>query len=200
MLKTNNRARNLLLGALSLLASVSATATTATLAPLPSPVCLDTEVTANCAMTAWNDLTRTFNLTLAFDATPSNNVQIAFGHDADGNGILSAGETGAKIGWDCGAWFMDDVQSDSRFTETNVVATTRKTLTFEMRLSDDGTPRNLSVRDGAPRIFTSLTGHPPVWLYNPSWNLMRLTARGLDDPNEQFRIRIAADGFHIIIR
>lgn len=180
--------------------AVIATAATVSFAPLPNSVYLDTEVTTNCTMTAWNHLMRTFHFTLIFDATPSNNVQIAFGRDANGNGILSAEETDAKIGWDCGVWFMENVSTGVLFSETTGVVTARKSLSFEMRFSEDAILRNLSVRDGASPIFTSLTDHPPFWLYSPSWDLMRLTARGLGAPNEQFSVRLAADGFHIIIR
>ena len=46
---------------------------------LPPPVFADTEVSTNVAMRAWTERMRMFNVTLSFDATPSNNVQVAFG-------------------------------------------------------------------------------------------------------------------------
>ena len=39
-------------------------------------------------------------------ASPSNNVEVAFGTDADGDGVLDLWETDCVIGWDCGAWFV----------------------------------------------------------------------------------------------
>ncbi|MGN0844198.1 MAG: hypothetical protein ACI4QT_03145, partial [Kiritimatiellia bacterium] len=64
------------------------------LEPLPPPVHIDTESSTNCVLYAGNGATRTFAFTLAFVATPSNNVQIAFGHDANTDGVLSIEETG----------------------------------------------------------------------------------------------------------
>ncbi|MGN0844541.1 MAG: hypothetical protein ACI4QT_04885, partial [Kiritimatiellia bacterium] len=64
------------------------------LEPLPTPVYIDTEISTNCVLHAGNGMTRTFTFTLAFDATPSNNVQVAFGHDANTDGVLSIEETG----------------------------------------------------------------------------------------------------------
>ena len=48
---------------------------------LTSPVFTDTEVSTNVSMMAWSENTRQFNVTLQFDATPSNNVQVALGID-----------------------------------------------------------------------------------------------------------------------
>ena len=49
------------------------------------------------------DNLRRFSLELAFAATPSNNVQVAFGRDAEPlDGKLAAEETAFIIGWDSG--------------------------------------------------------------------------------------------------
>ncbi len=48
---------------------------------LTAPTFADTEVSTNVHMIAWSDNTRHFNVTLQFDATPSNNVQVALGTD-----------------------------------------------------------------------------------------------------------------------
>ena len=60
-----------------------------TLQGLPEPIFADTEVSTNVAMRAWTERTRMFNVVVSFDATPSNNVQAAFGADASADGILS---------------------------------------------------------------------------------------------------------------
>ena len=41
-------------------------------------------------------------------ATPSNNVQIAFGKDTDADGDLAPEETQVTLGFDCGEWFVRD--------------------------------------------------------------------------------------------
>jgi hypothetical protein len=78
-----------------------------TLPDLPPPVFADTEVSTNVATRAWTERTRMFNVVLSFDATPSNNVQAAFGADASADGNLSDEEAGLTLGWDCGEWFRD---------------------------------------------------------------------------------------------
>ena len=67
-----------------------------TVPDLPSPVFADTEVSTNVAIRAWTERTRMFNVVLSFDATPSNNVQVAFGTDASADGIGPRGRPGAR--------------------------------------------------------------------------------------------------------
>ena len=42
---------------------------------------------------------------VALDATPTNNVEVAIGIDADGDGNLSVEESAHVFGYDCGKWF-----------------------------------------------------------------------------------------------
>ena len=51
---------------------------------------------------------RHINLTLAFDPSPSNAVQVAFGRDLNGSETLEPEETELIVGCDCGAWFGRD--------------------------------------------------------------------------------------------
>ncbi len=55
---------------------------------LPEAAYADTEVVTNVAFDAGVAGNNTFALSLALDASPSNNVEVAFGCDADGNGII----------------------------------------------------------------------------------------------------------------
>ena len=68
----------------------------------------DTESSVNVAVTNWPGLGRHIYLTLAAFATPSNNVQVAFGKDADADGDLAPEETMLCIGVDCGEPFARD--------------------------------------------------------------------------------------------
>lgn len=82
---------------------------------LPPSDFVDTEVTTNFpAAFGTND--NHFLFSLVFDSAPSNNVQAAFGCDADSDGILSAEETDLIVGWDCGRWrirYKGQVESNS---------------------------------------------------------------------------------------
>ena len=67
---------------------------------LPSVEYPDTEVVTNVAVFAQGSCEYAFEL--AFLGTASNNVEIAFGMDADGDGALSVDEIRLSAGWDCG--------------------------------------------------------------------------------------------------
>ena len=171
------------------------------LEPLPAPVHIDTEISTNCVLYAGNGAARTFAFTLAFDATPSNNVQIAFGHDANTNRILSIEETGLTIGWDCGEWFVSNLaEDDGCFSELPAIQNGRKDLRFELALKADGSPRLLTIRDGENDIFQALSVSLPAWTYDSSWNLMRLTARGVDVSNESFEVQMEPDRMIFLLR
>ena len=68
----------------------------------------DAETTTNVPFAAWQDCAGKFRFSLTCRTTPTNNVQIAFGTDADGDGVLSLAESDLVAGWDCGAWFVKE--------------------------------------------------------------------------------------------
>ena len=61
------------------------------------------EAVTNVAFAVGADAPRRILLELALTATPSNDVEVAVGYDADQDGILAAEESGLTVGWDCGA-------------------------------------------------------------------------------------------------
>jgi len=71
---------------------------------MPPPEYDDCEVVTNCVFDALRDDAKAFSVQIELDATPSNGVSVVFGHDADGNGILSRLEETMTIGYDCGEW------------------------------------------------------------------------------------------------
>lgn len=180
-----------------LLASCAAFAAR-TLPQLPPPDFLDTEVSTNCPITNIGADTAHFDFSLAFSATPSNNVEVAFGTDNDANGVLDAGEVSLSIGWDCGRWFAAHPAEAVRIEEPSDAGA--KTLSFALLRSPGGATRSLAVLGGTNAVLGAFTETPPSWAFNPAWNLMRLTARGVDSPNERFTVRFAPDGILIRLR
>ena len=73
--------------------------------PSPHP---DTESSVNVPLPDWPALGRRISLTLTANATPSNNVQIAFGQDTNADGNLAPEETALVLGVDCGTPFIRD--------------------------------------------------------------------------------------------
>ena len=80
--------KSAVIAALLLLASAPAIAGRVDVPSLPDPAHADTEAVTNVAFGAGVAGDNVFALSLALDASPSNNVEAAFGCDADGNGTL----------------------------------------------------------------------------------------------------------------
>ena len=170
---------------------------------LPEPIFADTEVSTNVATRAWTERTRMFNVVLSFDATPSNNVQVAFGTDASADGNLSDEEAGLTLGWDCGSWFMASDSATNRFTAAPSGSSARKELSFQMSLGADGLPRKLELADGtSPLAFTglNLSPAPPAWMFSKDWNLLKVVARGIDEQNEQITVVLSNDAVMLLLR
>lgn len=87
-------------------------ASTVAVPTLPPSEFADTESVTNLAIDVSHENMGRLDIGLAANATPSNNVQIAFGVDADGDGALEPMETEAVMGWDCGAWFVRDERTE----------------------------------------------------------------------------------------
>lgn len=186
------------------LAALTAGAVTLDVARLPAPAFADREVSGDASLPAnrTNDL-RTFRLELAFDATPSNNVQVAFGRDnLPADGFLAAEETDFIIGWDCGGWFLRPQGLADRHTFTPGTAGGRRTLTASVRVDAQGAPQSVTFRDGtAGFTFGGLALTPfPDWLRPDLWTRLRVTARGADIPAENVSVRFMRDGATVTLR
>ncbi len=170
------------------------------LPPLPAPEFADTEVTAchplDQAMPSVCGLT----FALAFRGTPSNNVEIAFGRDDDGDGNLSFGESDVRIGWDCGRYFIERVPTGERFEEPSVgTGEADRTLLWNCALKHR-VMRGLAVSNEVGQVFAAVTAAPPSWLYDANWDTLRLTARGPDSRNERFDVEVSTTGIAVILR
>ena len=109
-----------------------------TLPTPPASACCDTESSAVVPIHDWSEIGRRVNLSLAAQATPSNNVQVAFGKDTNGDEDLEPEEVQLVVGFDCGVWFVrderptsipnlvtEDWTEDEHSTPSNVVKTIR---------------------------------------------------------------------------
>ena len=80
--------------------ALSASAAVRSLPAPPPSGYVDAESSVNVAIPTNEG--RHVKLALAFESSPTNAVQVAFGRDADGNGDLAPEETETKVGVDCG--------------------------------------------------------------------------------------------------
>ena len=172
-------------------------------AALPPVTHADTEVSTNVPFTAALAAAGRFAFDLSCRATPSNNVEVAFGTDANGNGVLEPEETDRVVGWDCGSWFTRKgadgacQMENGEWKIENGVEPEVRTLSWRVRVVADGTPFRLeATADGSP-AFADL---PLESTYSPSWNLLRLTGRGLDASLEAFTVFVTPDGTTFIMR
>ena len=189
--------------ALAVLIVVSAWGRAVVPAALPPAVHADTEVSTNVPFTATLDAAGRFAFDLSYRATPSNNVEVAFGTDANGNGVLEPEETDRVVGWDCGSWFTRKgadgacQMENGEWKIENGVEPEVRILSWRVRVVADGTPfRFEATADGSP-AFADL---PLESVYRPSWNLLRLTGRGLDASLETFSVSATPDGTVFIMR
>ena len=72
---------------------------------LPSAEFADTEVSTNIAFAVERPAMTRIEFTVALDATPTNNVEVAIGTDENGDGNHSVEESAYAFGNDCGTWF-----------------------------------------------------------------------------------------------
>jgi hypothetical protein len=161
---------------------------------LPESPFDDTEISTNIAFSAGDASVRTFSLSLALDASPSNTVQLAFGMDADSDGVLSWAETDFLLGWRCGGWFFrDKVTSTEAFVAREAGP---RTLDWALTVGPDQVPRSLTAKEGSLGLgFAASRG-----MFDPSWNRVRVTLRGLPGPIYAANGGVFAPGFAIRLR
>ena len=157
----------------------------------------DTETTTNVPFAAWQDCAGKFNFSLTCRTTPTNNVQVVFGTDTDGDGVLSLAESDFVAGWDCGAWFMQEGFDGAR-VEYSAGLGDLRTLAFTVRLN----PRTAAPVSATTTVdgVAAFTGIDASKLYRRSWNMMRLTGRGLDDSSESSEVRVLPNSLSVFLR
>ena len=134
--------------------------------PLPDATFPDTEVSTNVAFAVGAHANRKLVFTLELQASPSNNVEVAIGCDADGDGHLSLDESDLTVGYDCGVWFVCSAEKDAVTSEA---------------VFDTGTFR---------RVYEIRSRH-----VDPSWNLVKVTRRGIGAADESVAVEPAEFGF-----
>jgi hypothetical protein len=170
--------------------------------PPAMPEYADTEVTTNIPFVAANGHIRFVELAFALDGCASNCVQVAFGHDADGDGVLGFDETDTLYGWRNGRYFAESVKDGIRIEEPAADPTAAScAFAIDMRLSKDLLPLSFSATNSlGAAILTNLSASAQGWLYRPDWDTMRVTRRGPGIPAEWFSCDIASRRMYMSFR
>ena len=166
---------------------------------LPPWEAADTEVSTNCPVSFVSPFVADFRLAMDFDSTPSNNVQIAFGRDSDADGVLSAGETDIVFAWDCGEWILFGTNALPFAVSPAVSTNAHKVLCWDLHLRR-GRPKRLVLTENDVPLFPDFGTDPEPWFYDRTWNMLRLTARGIDNPSESFLVNLDERGTQIFLR
>ncbi len=165
---------------------------------LPPPAFADTEASTNIAI-AVQDASRSFSVSLSLDASTSNCVEVAVGHDAAlSDGGLSAAEASLLFGWDCGRWFLDAPGLTNRVEMLPATADARKTVTLRLGIRPNDSIREIRLLDGDVSVLPN-----PLGMTLPSatsWNMLRVTTRGCVPPQESLEVRSSPDGTQLIMR
>ena len=190
-------ARMLIRGHITILLTVvafAAFARKATVESLPVSPYADTEVATNVVFgvgVAGNDV---FSVSFELDASPSNNVEVAFGHDANANGILDDSEAAFALGWDSGEWFFRDIAADV----AGFCVGSCGHIKFDWNVGLDSAlaPRYLRASAGGALLPFQMMNT----MYDPAWNMARVTARGLGDSDVVVKFGASKEPFVIRMR
>ena len=175
---------------------------------LPPVEHLDTETVTNMPFTAWQRNLRDFTVNLSFIATPSNNVELAFGTDTGTTGVLPVGdgelapdECDLIVGWDCGSWFVEDGESGERFTAVPTGGCGLHDFALRVRFSHSGAIESVRFLDNGTEVFTEIAALKPTWFHVPAWNRMRLVGRGENvRAGERFSAQVTPEGTSVRLR
>ena len=198
-MKTSRKVRKSLLvastgvfaGALAVSAAVQV------IQPPPSDF-IDTEASANLVFAPLQEDTRHYRLKFSGDFSPSNDLEVAFGGDANGDGDLSPEETEARFGIDCGE---KKSKSECPPSEASCAAGAMRGVEVEQwNLSTDsaGQPEQESniLCSPSPSTFTlKLTK-----AVSRRWNLMTVTRRGFFSAEPTVKLKPRKPGMMIIVR
>ena len=138
---------------------------------LPTSEFDDTEVSTNFTFAVGEGGNRRLVFVVELAATPTNNVDVAIGCDADEDGLLASNEAALVVGYDCGEWFVCSAANDS--------------VTYS-DIADSGVFR---------RTYEVRSRH-----IDPTWNLVKVTRRGLGISNENVSFSLVESGFGLTIR
>ena len=166
---------------------------------LPAWEFADTEVSTNVPFAFPQANVKHFFLSMELAGTPSNNVQVAFGRDANTNGVLEVEESGFAIGWDCGRWRVRGGLGGLEWGAEEVTTNRVKVLDVDLCVANAKGRRIVSAENGVALDWGEDRKLPRA-MYDNSWDTLRLTVRGVDQTDESLRAAVRVEGLKVIIK
>ena len=170
---------------------------------LPPSEFADTEVSTNIAFVVERPAMTRIEFTVALDATPTNNVEVAIGTDEDSDGNLSVEEQTYVFGYDCGKWFE---RSQSK---SEVVVGQWNCSSFLTSGEDAASPLagqteqedNILCSTSTSRFdYSSHTFVLKRRQLDAAWNLVKVTRRGCGTTCELVEVKGRKPGFKLEVR
>lgn len=176
----------------------SAPAKEAFIGEQPVSTSLGTEVSTNVPFNVSRNDTKTFTVEMEQNGGVSNNVQVAFGQDLDGDGDLAPDESDLVLGWRRGSCFIEDVEGEERRFADSTEGVSRVSLEMTVKTDDVFRPRRAAFTNELGECFSDLG--VPEYLFKTNWNLLKVTRRGVDAADEWCRITSTYRSFAVHIR
>lgn len=158
--------------------------------PLPEPKLPNTEVSFACPIAMITHSNYVDCIEFSFKGTPTNNVMLCFGTDADKNGKLALEEVSLQVGLDCGEWQVltfEDVINGGK--QVHMDGRTYAELRFEVsETTYDLARAMLRLGNGEEILTESNEEVAAAFKEFKNWNMVSVVSRGLDRPEEEIRI------------
>ena len=161
----------------------------------------DTEVSTNIVLHASRTDTREFGIHIQLDGTQTNDLEVAFGRDANTNGVLEVDEVETVYGWRAGRYFVENVRAWERIETEAATNALCGVVDVQLRNDAQTAPRRFTATCGGVAAFPELATMPlPAWLFREEWDMVRVTRRGAGVPSEWVRCDIEYASFAIRLR
>ena len=181
-----------------------ATAASAALRPLPTPgpsEYVDAESSVNVPLPTNEG--RHIRLTLAFDPSPTNAVQVAFDNDANADGDLAPEETALRVGCDCGEIQVKvegegapEVKVRGEGEQWNLPSYSAGQPEQESNILCSPSPSTFTYSSPSPLTFT--LKQPQA--VSARWDLAKVTTHNIADTNVTITAKFYSTGFALILR
>ena len=162
---------------------------------------LDTEVSTNFALHAGRTDTWGFDLRIQIAGTPTNDLEVAFGVDANTNGVLEVEEIETVYGWRGGCYFVENVPGWDRIETEAATNAQCGVVDIQLKTNAEIVPKRFTATCGGETAFAGLaTRPPPEWLFREGWDMVRVTRRGAGLPSEWVSCTLDYKFFYMKLR
>ena len=144
---------------------------------------------------------RNVQIHFQLEGTPTNNLEIAFGCDANTNGVLDVSEIETVYGWRGGRYFIENVRAWERIETPASASALCGVIDIQLQHDKHFVPKSFAATCGGESAFAGLsTTPPPAWLFRREWNIVRVVRRGAEPPSEWVRCDVRHNSFAIKVR